>query len=543
MKKFPRTHALSLRVVLLLLALTTASCVGSGPASYSGIRSPAADPVHSILPTFHPRDDSHGDGPPMRIDPGDGPIELTVHDAVIMALANNRSLEVERLAPAIGATFEEQEAAVFDPVLESSLSTERIRERRPSTTGGLMESRVSDLHRGSISLKKFFPSGTRVTGSIATERSDSDVYPDPYAATRLGITVTQALLRGWGSPVNLARLRQSRLETAISAYELRGVGEHLAAEVEQAYWDYALALRRIEIYEESLKLAEQQMEETLGMIEVGAMAEAELAAVQAEVAAQRQGIIDARSAEKKAKLRLLQLVNLPGSDPWSRNVEPIHPPELPRDTTENIEDHVAVALERRPEMRQAELSLKKGELEIVRTRNGLLPLMDLFVTLGKSGYADSFGRSMEDVDGRGYDVGVGVTIQYPLFNRDAAARYRRAQLELQQTRKAMENLAQLIELDVRTAHIEVGRTRDQIAASIATREFQEEKLRSETEKFRVGRSTNFLVAQAQRDLLVSRINEVEAVVSYLKALVNFYRLEGSLLDRRGIEVDSGKGKF
>ncbi|MBW1820364.1 MAG: hypothetical protein JRI92_01160 [Deltaproteobacteria bacterium] len=61
-------------------------------------------------------------------------------------------------------------------------------------------------------------------------------------------------------------------------------------------------------------------------------------------------------------------------------------------------------------------------------------------------------------------------------------------------------------------------------------------MRIETEKFRVGLSVNFIVAQAQRDLLVSRINEVQAVVNYLKALINFYRQEGSLLERRGINA-------
>jgi outer membrane protein TolC len=50
----------------------------------------------------------------------------------------------------------------------------------------------------------------------------------------------------------------------------------------------------------------------------------------------------------------------------------------------------------------------------------------------------------------------------------------------------------------------------------------------------VGRSTNFLVAQAQRDLLVAKISEVRAIVDYLKSLINLYRLDGSLLERRGI---------
>jgi outer membrane protein TolC len=50
----------------------------------------------------------------------------------------------------------------------------------------------------------------------------------------------------------------------------------------------------------------------------------------------------------------------------------------------------------------------------------------------------------------------------------------------------------------------------------------------------VGKSTSLLVAQAQRDLVSSQIAEVEAVVNCLKALVDLYRLEGSLLERRGV---------
>jgi len=84
----------------------------------------------------------------------------------------------------------------------------------------------------------------------------------------------------------------------------------------------------------------------------------------------------------------------------------------------------------------------------------------------------------------------------------------------------------------------VERFYQQISATAVTRKFQEEKLRAETEKFRVGRSTGILVAQAQRDLLDSRISEVEAVVNYLNSMVELFRLEGTLLERRGISTVS-----
>lgn len=142
------------------------------------------------------------------------------------------------------------------------------------------------------------------------------------------------------------------------------------------------------------------------------------------------------------------------------------------------------------------MRIQRGDLELVNTRNGLLPLMDLFITLGKSGYANAFGRSISSIDNGGYDAEVGLSFQYPFFNRNAKARHRRARLDRDQSWAAIENLSQIVEVDVRTAYIEVERTKQQIDASSVTRQFDEEKLRIETEKLRVGKSTSFLVAQA-----------------------------------------------
>jgi outer membrane protein TolC len=193
-----------------------------------------------------------------------------------------------------------------------------------------------------------------------------------------------------------------------------------------------------------------------------------------------------------------------------------------------------MSMRMRPILNEARLRILSNDLELVKTKNGLLPLLDLFVNLGTSGYADSFGQSVSDIDGNNYDILAGVRFQYPIYNRDAKARQQRAMLSRDQAEKALANLSQLVEVDVRTAYIEVRRSKQQIAASSATRRLNEEKLRIETEKLRVGKSTSFLVAQAQRDLLISRIAEVQALANYIKALVNLYQQDGSLLERRGI---------
>ena len=75
-----------------------------------------------------------------------------------------------------------------------------------------------------------------------------------------------------------------------------------------------------------------------------------------------------------------------------------------------------------------------------------------------------------------------------------------------------------------------------IEASKVNRELQEKKLEAEQVKFRVGKSTNFMVLQVQRDYTLSRLAEARSLVSYLNALTNLYLMEGTLLERRHIDT-------
>jgi outer membrane protein len=505
-------------------------------ASCSSLKTPPYDDYIGPLrrPSVTAEKPFQGDLTPPKPTP-EGPIEVTVEDAILLALENNRSLRVERFNPSIRHTFEDEERAVFDSIVTGGLSGSRERsELRSGTTGVITETRISTT-AAELGISQFFPTGTEIGIDLSTERTWSNRYSDQHA-TRAGLTVTQALLRGIGLNTNLASLRQARLDTLSSQYELRGFAESLIALTEQTYWDYALAQQQIEIVAVSLELAEQQLRETQERIKIGVLAEIELAAAKAEIALRRVALIDARNTLATTRLRLLRLLNPPGKDLWDREIILRDRPIVPDVILDEVESHVEVALLWRPDLNQARLGVQRGDLEIVKTKNGLLPVMDLFITLGKTGYADSFGSSVSDLDGNGYDMSGELILAYPLFNRDARARHQRAMLSRDQAMEAVDNLAQLIEVDVRTAYIEVGRTQEQVVATAAARRLQEEKLRAETEKFRVGKSTAFLVAAAQRDLVTTQISEIQAVVDYLKALVDLYRLDGSLLERLHISA-------
>lgn len=464
--------------------------------------------------------------------PASGPLELTVEKAVMAALANNRSLAVEQFGPAIAGTFIDTERAVFDPVLVAGGSLSRDTARSLSNSTGRFFSIDGNDHTISAGVEQTLPTGTDIGLDFTQEGANTDRSAGTDEA-RIGLNLTQALLRGARPSVNLAALRQAETGALASAYNLRGFAESLVAAVETTYWDYALARRQIEIFEESRQLAQRQLEETRSRIRVGQLAETDEAAANAELALRRQQMIDARSAAESARLQLLRLVNPPSNEGWDREIILKENELVPEVTLGAPEEHETLALQLRPDLNEARLRAIQGELETVQTADGLLPRLDLFVSLGRTGYARSVSGSLDDI-GAGYDLTAGLDFELPVGNRAARAADRRARAEYAQARESVANLAQLVALDVRTALLEVERSLQQIEASAARRILQEEVLRAENARFSVGNTTALEVARVQRDLLESRISEIEAIVNYRKALINLYLLDGTLLLRRGI---------
>ncbi len=464
-------------------------------------------------------------------------LDLSLRQAVLMAVENNPALAVQRLDIPIVRTYEDDQRAVFDPVFNAAAV--RRQQRAPGATEGVGEYDLSTARTTTTAvdatLSQYLPTGTRFALEAGTVEGPAYL-PSAYHASRAGLTVSQALLQGFGIDVNLASLRQARLDTRISEYEFRAYASAFLQQVEEACWDYTLAVRQIEIVDQSLKLAREQLTETEERIQVGKLARIERVAAEVEVAQRLENQINARSNLANICLLLIRLLNPGGPNPWADTVTIRTPDDTTPPAPDPLEQHAAVALRLRPEINQAKLQIQRQVLEVVKTQNGLLPKMDAFLTLGKTGYADSFTGSVHGEQGNGYDLAAGLTLQYPIFNRQAEADHRRAKLARAQANEALVNLTQLVQVDVRTAYVEVQRANAQLEATRQTRRLQEENLRAEQEKFRNGKSTSLLVGQVQRDLLQSQIMEARTRADCFKALVRLFRMDGSLLSRRGLVV-------
>lgn len=466
-------------------------------------------------------------------------LALTPAEAVLMALERNRALQVERSSLKVTETAVKEQLGAFDPRLVGRAEQNSETAQRQLGAQPDFFDIFSDGQTYSLGLEQNLASGTRLALEASAIYSNRAFNNNTVTQqiSRLGFSFTQALLQGRDPEVNLAQVRQAELAQTLAAYNLRGFAEALAADTEIAFWDYLLARQRLSLTEASARLARQQLAETRQRVAIGRLAEIDAVALEAELALREQEQVLAQGQVEKQQLSLLRLVNPDRSDWAAYRLRLAQPVGIPVVQLDSLETHLEAARKFRPELQQTRLEIQRQELEVIRTRDGLMPRLDLFVLLGKTGYAEQFPNSVGALFSEGaYDFAWGIELSYPLGLRTAEAGLERARLSKAQQEEALHNLEQLVELDVRQAYLDVRIAREQIQAAQASVRLQQAKLNAESQRYEVGRSTAFMVAQAQRDLLNAQLLEAQALTAYMQNLTRFYRLEGTLLQRYGVST-------
>jgi len=456
---------------------------------------------------------------------------LTRDGAILSAMVGNRSLAVERFNPLIAETLAPEARAAFDPTIMATTSFGKSSFQRSATdtSANVRRNLAADAE-----ISQLFPTGTEVFLSGGMDRetrsgADSSTYIGNWS-----LGVNQSLLRGRGMDVNLVDLRQARNEEAITQAELRDFVMELAATVEAAYWELALAYETEQIREFSLELAREQVRINRDLFEVGSALQADVLTAEAEVAERRADLIDARSEVRQRTLDLVRLLGPNDDTHWAVTFELGDLPEVER---VDINPLVSAQLAKlyRPELAQARLQLENRELAIVRTRNGLLPRLDTFASYGRRTAGRNLGDTIDrlgDTDAEEYNIGLNFQMQ-PLNRaeraRDARARFQRAQAEA-----ALANFEELLELDVRRSAVEIERQWERILATEEVVRGREEQLRAARERVLAGLITTLDSLQIQRDFVQAQVDLATARIRYIQSLTELYRREGTLLDRRGI---------
>jgi outer membrane protein TolC len=499
---------------------------------------------------------------------------LSVSDAVVIAFENNRTIAVANLDPSITSTTVREARAEFDPTLSASMrygqDTKRITTENTTSFSSLNSgtssgdgSSLSDLFSalqtiqsfaaqlgqdntttsqsaqtsGGVSVSQRFETGTSLT--VATDYAGANNSPsnDAYSGG-WSVELRQPLLRGGGRDTNLITVRQARNDVASSIHGLRQQVITTVRDVELTYWDLALAREIRKINEVAVSLADEQMRLNEDLMNAGRAVEADVLSAKAERATRQADLSDAQAQIEDRNLALIRLLNPDKPDVWHLMFEPEAAPE-PEPINADAESSVALAMDYRPELAQARLNLANAELSTNRARNDLLPRVDVVASYGGGANGDHGSEAWEHFsDGHDESYGIGIEVETALYRRAEKARLLRSRLQETQGTRQVADTEQSIETAVRQAVVELRRNWDRLGSTREAVTARTRELETAQSRYASGRSTNLDVLLVQRDLIQAQIDEVAARVGCAQALTSLYAAEGTLLERRGIAIET-----
>ncbi len=475
-------------------------------------------------------------------------LELTMKDAIRLALVNNLSLEIENYNEDLSRMQVFGTRGYYDPVLQFSFGWDS--RTTPNTSilqsgTGVLTSIGKTWTFDTSLLQNVIGGGSFQLDFNNNRGTSNSVFStiNPQYSTNFALNFTQPLWRGFRETQTERDLKLYNLNTKISDTQFQQQVSQTIQQVEDQYWELVYAIQNYEAQRRGLEMAIIQYRNNQKRVEIGVMAPIEITSSLAEVANNQQQMI---TSEVNIITAQNALKNLLAPDPkatlWSETLIPTDEPQV-KEVNVTLDDAIQTALQNRPELKRYDLELEQTDISRKYLHNQGKPQVDLVLGLtsvGRSGtvydiggFSDTgtkvlapdspfFGNvtnALGQAFGFNYlEYNAAINVQIPLRNRTNDALLAENLITRRQQESQFRQAQQSVMVDVRNAYQGIATRRKALDAAQAARRLSQEKLDGENKRFEAGLSTNFEVLSYQRDLVTAQVNELRAMVNYQQAL-------------------------
>ena len=521
-----------------------------------------------------------------------GDKELTLQDALAMALANNKDVDGSRIDREKAVNTVSGARGYFDPRVGGVTSFQKNVTPVASTLGGSATGAVTS--RNSLADPQFSGSlpwlGTTYQldfSSARTTTNNSFTQLNPQYPTSLNFSFTQPLFRNLRYDDNRHRLEVAKKNVSLTDEQFRQRVMQIVTQTEQAYWDLAFAYRNLEVQLDAVRLGGEQDESNRRQQQQGLLAPIDVVAAQRQLATFEVNAYSAQEALTAAENVLKTLILPDRTDPtWSSALIPITPVNVSPPVTPLL-DAVREGLADRPELAQIQINSEINATDNKFYREQTKPQVDLVATHTNAGLAGiqlpagpnpftagltslserindlsllaglqplpstgggtgstlpsllvgSYGQSVSNVFNNNFPTTqVQLRLSLPLRNRTAEANLNNSLAEAHRIRNQRQQTEQSIEASVRNAMQSVESAKSRLGSARVARQSAEEQYQSEQRQFRAGTSTLFLVQQRQTDMITARSQERRAESDLGKAIATFELATGTILQTNNIQL-------
>ncbi|MEK9500306.1 TolC family protein [Gaopeijia maritima] len=295
---------------------------------------------------------------------------------------------------------------------------------------------------------------------------------------------------------NVANRNQAKLGESAALLSAQRVEQSVVFSVIAGYIGLIEAREQVGVAEENLAFQQAREEEIQALVDGGSQPVADLYQQQAEVAAARASLVDARGTAVLAEVDLVQVLRL---DPTG--VYDFVAPTMPDDSEVAGDVDVPELLDRafaaRPDLAGLRTEVEAAEAGVSAARASYWPTIGLSASYGSS-YSSATTSSVFDQFDDRKSGSLSLSLSVPLFDgRQAARATERARIQEYEAELALDDLRQQIALEVRRVAVDRESAVQRLAAAAAQVEAAERALEAVQERYGSGVATVFEVNQSQ----------------------------------------------
>lgn len=360
----------------------------------------------------------------------DGKMDLSLQDAIALALENSMDIVVQRYSPwiadvsllkteaggygygtpgsiSVGSTANLPEL-YYDPILTQTVSVadDRTPVNNPflSGTGTSGESALQALtlvsHNTAFNTtyQQYFDLGTSFNVSWANTRGSSNAFNffNPYVESSITVTLSQQLLAGAGRYVNRRNILIAENNRKIADLAFAQQAITTTTNTINAYWELVYARENVQVQQQAVAVAEKLYNDNKKQLEIGTMAPLDVTRAESELASDRTNLIVAQTTQLQDELVLKNYIS---KDPTASNllnveIVPTDKPEPPSlIEAASFEDALKEAFQKRPDVLEQDYNLKSAQIDVRATKNALLPTATLGLQYSATGLGGNFSNT------------------------------------------------------------------------------------------------------------------------------------------------------
>src|SRR6202790_5594776 len=362
----------------------------------------------------------------------DGKLELSMQEAVELALENSMDIVVQRYNPWFadtsilkanaggfggatpGAVFGGSSAnnplLNYDPLITTTLSIDdrNFPVNNPLTSGtgtGLSSLARLTVHTSTFNTQysQGFHTGTTFYSFWDNTRSSSTSAANlfnPSVTSSIFVGFQQQLLNGFGRSVNTRNIRIAKNNRKIADWAFTQQAITTVTNTITAYWELVFARENVKVQQQAVTVANKLYNDNKKQLEIGTMAPLDVTRAESELATDRQNLIVAQTAQLQDEQVLKNAIS---KDPLAANLINVEiiptdrptPPEAIE--ASSFEEAIKKPFAKRPDLLEQEINVTNAGIDTRATAIALRPVATLtaqYTSQGLAGNSPIAGASV-----------------------------------------------------------------------------------------------------------------------------------------------------